>query len=100
MVILSFFEKHSLAFNVLFIISAVLKLYILTEDIDYLELILLSSSRRYYIWNLCKVLLFNIVFAHLIVIYLLSISYIDPTKSWIVLKLELAGYLNEERPWL
>jgi len=36
----------------------------------------------------------------LMVIVLLAISFLDPEKNWIVLKLELTGYLTEDRPWL
>jgi len=100
MTILSLFIRDSVPFNIIFVISAVLKLFILGEDIDYLELILLSSSKRYYIWNLCKVLLFNIVFAHVMVIILLAISYIDADKNWIIVKLIDANYLAIDKPWL
>lgn len=77
---------------VLFVISIV-KLFSLYENLRMFETTFINSFKKEQYFNLLKVALFNILFAHFVCSMLLAMSLIDSEKNWRVYKA-----INEE-PW-
>ena len=100
MVILSIAFSNDTIIGVIFIISSILKLLTFGKDISLLELIFINSSKGFYIWNLTKVLIFNLIFAHIIAIILLAIRFINTERNWVDSKLLSTGLIEPNLPWL
>lgn len=43
--------------------------------------------KKFYLWNLLRILIFNVIFAHTLAVVLLAISRINPEYNWIKAKL-------------
>ncbi len=64
-----------------------------------LEILFIDSIKKFYLWNLIRVIIFNIIFAHIIATALLAISRINPDENWIMIKLVYKGFVEEGLPW-
>jgi len=99
MVIISIAISDSMIVGIFYLISSLLKLLVIGKDLSLLELIFVNSSKRYYVWNLSKVLIFNFVFAHIVTIILLSIRFINEDRNWVQAKLISNGLIDANLPW-
>lgn len=50
-------------------------------------------------WNLAKIIIFNIIFGHFISTALLGISKIRNDNNWVLIKLYNNGLLSDSQPW-
>jgi len=66
-------------------------MYLIRSNIRILELLFINSMRKYYLWNLAKVVIFNIFFGHAIATILIAIAKINPEFNWIDIKLIYNG---------
>jgi hypothetical protein len=70
------------------------KLALIGSNLKMLEIMFIGSIKKFYIWNLLRVVIFNIIFAHTIATALLAISRINPESNWIQVKLVNNGFVE------
>jgi hypothetical protein len=69
---------------------------LIRSNLKILELRFIDSIKKFYIWNLLRVVIFDIIFAHTIAVVLLAISKINPEGNWIIVKLVNNNYVGQE----
>ena len=79
--------------------SFLLKFIGFRSNLMILEVLFINSQRKYNIWGLIKVLMFNFILAHIIATILLAISRISPSESWVEVKLVGGGFIAADEPW-
>lgn len=79
--------------------SAFLKLFLIRTNLKILELLYINSRKKFYMWNLAKIIIFNIIFGHFISTCLLGIAKIESENNWIMIKLYNNGLLSDSQPW-
>lgn len=79
------------AVGIIFFCASLAKMYLIRSNIRILELLFINSMRKYYLWNLAKVVIFNIFFGHAIATILIAIAKINPEFNWIDIKLIYNG---------
>ena len=78
--------------------SAMFKLFYIRENIKTIELLYINSRRKFYMWNLGKIIFFNIIFGHFISTCLLAISKADKENNWVI-DIYNYGLLSDSQPW-
>jgi hypothetical protein len=79
--------------GIVFFFSTLFKLALIRSNLKILEIMFIDSIKKFYIWNLLRVIIFNIIFAHTIATALLATSRISPESNWIQLKLVNNGFV-------
>lgn len=93
MVIVSLIITNNEWVGIVFFFSSFFKLALIRSNLKMLELRFVDSIKKFYIWNLIRIIVFNIIFAHIIASVLLAISRINPDANWIQLKLVNNGFV-------
>lgn len=99
MIIVSIIGYQSQTVGIVFFASSILKLFMIRPNIVQLEYVFINSAQRYYIWNLIRILVFNVIFANFVAAFLLSISFINPDDNWISAKLIANNLIETDAPW-
>jgi hypothetical protein len=76
MVPISLVYPNDSTIGIISFFSAFLKLFLIRSNLKILELLYINSRRKFYMWNLAKIIIFNIIFGHFISTCLLGISKI------------------------
>jgi hypothetical protein len=85
--------------GIIFFFSSFLKLVLINSNLKILELRFVDSIKKFYLWNLLRIIIFNIIFAHIISIALLAASKINPETNWVIIKLINNGFVDEGQTW-
>ena len=85
--------------GIVFFFSSFLELFVVNENLKILELLFINSIRKFYIWNLMRVVIFDIIFGHLIAVALLAISNINPDSNWVTVKLVNNNFIDSSLVW-
>lgn len=85
--------------GIIFFFASFMKMILIRQNIRILELVFINSMKKYYYWNLIKVVIFNIFFGHAIATLLIAVSKINPESNWISVKLINNQILEENPPW-
>jgi len=99
MTILCLANPYDQAIGIILCFAVFFKLLTTTKNIRQLEQIFFSSSRSYYIWNLVKLLIFNIFFGHTVSTIFLAIARINSNQNWILFKLVNNGLVDSSLVW-
>lgn len=85
--------------GIIFFFSSFLKLALIKSNLKILELRFVDSIKKFYIWNLLRIIIFDIIFAHIISTALLAAARINPDANWVTVKLINNGFVDEEQTW-
>jgi hypothetical protein len=64
-----------------------------------LELLFINSIKKFYIWNLFRVVIFDIIFGHIIATALLATAKINADNNWVLVKLINNNLLDSSQTW-
>lgn len=79
--------------SILFFGFLILEFMRSVSELVNLEAAYIHSRKISMIWRLFKIVIFNLILAHIVATILLGMSYLDPNQSWIV------KYGIEGAPW-
>jgi hypothetical protein len=94
MVIVSLAITNNEWVGIVFFFTSFLKMALISSNLKRLELRFIDSLKKFYIWNLIRIVIFNIIFAHIVASALLGASRINPESNWIQVKLVNNGFVE------
>lgn len=99
MVILSLILEENQVIGIIFFFSSLIRLISIRSNMRTLEIDFVDSMKKFYVFHLIRVVLFNLIFAHTIAISLLAIAKLDHQNNWIVTCLVSGGYIDAAQTW-